>query len=163
MTYFHDLDELYRYMQDDIAYILDSCYYSDTTRTRVVVDRLVYFTRKLCTAMRAVGFPASYTPSLDYYNEWEQIILAEDGIRIVVTVTRYTLYSGLFQTDRTGKLFEYLIHTLHREMLAATRRRQAIVNHCKDCLYTDNQVQYCGMGNVLDAECRHHTPKGITL
>jgi hypothetical protein len=109
--------------------------------------------------MQGVGFPASYTPRYEDYNEHQWIVLAEDGIRIVVTVTRHTMYSGVFYTARTGKLFEYLTHTLplYREMLAATRRRQAIYHHCKGCHYIDSQVQYCGLGNVLDAECRDYT------
>jgi hypothetical protein len=164
MTYIDDLDELYRHMQDEVAYLCDISHpLSDTTRHRLVVDRLVYFTRRLCTAMQGVGFPASYTPRYEDYNEHQQVILAEDGIRVVVTVTNRTMYSGVFYTDRTSKLFEYLTHTLplYREMLAATRRRQAIVTHCRGCHYIDSEVRYCGMGNVLDAECRHHTPMEV--
>lgn len=55
MSMFDDLDELYQHMRDEVAYILDNGYYSDTTRSKVVVDRLVYFTKKLCTAMEVMG------------------------------------------------------------------------------------------------------------
>lgn len=138
------------------------------------IQRMVDYTTRLQQVLISHGYATDYTPTWDEYSQKVTIQLngVDGGIGrttgITVNVFRLAIINLLPEesdisvhtvaeavTALEGAITRW--RALYREMLSDIRRRRAIVNHCKGCHYADSQVQYCGIGNVLDAGCIHHT------
>jgi hypothetical protein len=151
-TSMEELDNLYLIIKDRGFYY-----------TRVeLINALVGYTNKLHTLLLSLNIPNTYIPS--EYLDQSIYVYPECKITVGPHIhSRYKITIGPHGTycSWCRGWFGGVVDLVDEIQTEATSR--AITHRCSSCHYSDNDVEFCGLGLVLTYRCTHYIPVTSSL